>query len=231
MGYFSPRANLPRSGAQQNVRIRKFRLKSGFFSVSDDYNRRVLSKPLEFQANKYLCLSREDFSLHLLDDWGMRAKTLRVRTPANFRSLYFHLCTEKALSGRPKYYKKLLAHYNKENGFEVMSYENFQKAAVVMRQLVLMVGKVATNTIAAMSGSIPPFFPQASAIAGAGVVSRHVLGCRPDYFDIHLITQAQYAELFQLHDAAISTEDYWRLRKFEYTQLFSNITEEEKALH
>ena len=66
--YFSPCANLPRSGAQQMVRVRHFSLKSGFFSVADDFDKRAIAKPLGFKQNKELCLSREDFSMNILDD-------------------------------------------------------------------------------------------------------------------------------------------------------------------
>lgn len=66
--YFSPCANLPRSGAQQMVRVRHFSLKSGFFSVADDFDKRAIAKPLGFQQSKELCLSKEDFSMNILDD-------------------------------------------------------------------------------------------------------------------------------------------------------------------
>ena len=68
MGYYSPRANGPRSGAQQNVRIRHFKLRSGFVSVANEYNNRVLAKPLGLKKNIDFCKSREDFSLNILSD-------------------------------------------------------------------------------------------------------------------------------------------------------------------
>ena len=66
--YFLPCTNLPRSGAQQMVRVRHFSLKSGFFSVANDFDKRAIAKPLGFNQNKELCLSREDFCMNILDD-------------------------------------------------------------------------------------------------------------------------------------------------------------------
>lgn len=109
-GYFTPCANSPRSGAQQMVRIRNISTNSGFFSVAKDVNTRFLSKPLGYSKNKDLCLSRESFSLNLMDDWGHKMNTLRVNTPKSMRPLYFHLSNEKALAARPLLYKKLLDH-------------------------------------------------------------------------------------------------------------------------
>ena len=66
--YFTPQANLPRTGAQQILRVRNFASNSGVFSVGSDCNRRWMCKPLGFSQNRKLCLSRESFSLNLLDD-------------------------------------------------------------------------------------------------------------------------------------------------------------------
>ena len=66
--FFSPCANLPRGGAQQLLRARKIKFKAGFFSVANHQNKAMITKPLGYSANKHLCLSREDFSLNLLDD-------------------------------------------------------------------------------------------------------------------------------------------------------------------
>ena len=65
--FFSPCANLPRGGAQQLQRARKIHFKAGFFSVGNNYNKYMMSKPLGYSENKRLCLSRENFSLNLLD--------------------------------------------------------------------------------------------------------------------------------------------------------------------
>ena len=66
--FFSPCANHPRGGAQQLQRARKIKFKAGFFSVGNHYNKSMMSKPLGYSKNKRLCLSREIFSLNLLDD-------------------------------------------------------------------------------------------------------------------------------------------------------------------
>lgn len=66
--YFSPCSNLPRSGAQQMLRVRQIIFKSGFFSVAADFNRKNMTRPLGYKENMELCLAREDFSLNLLDD-------------------------------------------------------------------------------------------------------------------------------------------------------------------
>ena len=57
-GFFTPCANSPRSGAQQNVRVRHIRTKSGFFAVANEFNTKHLSKPLGYQENMDLCLSK-----------------------------------------------------------------------------------------------------------------------------------------------------------------------------
>ena len=66
--YYSPQANLPRTGAQQLLRARNISTKNGFFSVGMDSNRRYIVKPLGYTKNKELCLSRESFSLNLMDE-------------------------------------------------------------------------------------------------------------------------------------------------------------------
>ena len=68
MGFFTANANSPKSGAQQLVRARNIKLKHGFISVSSIPNTKNLHLPLSFLDNKQLCLSREDFSLNILDD-------------------------------------------------------------------------------------------------------------------------------------------------------------------
>lgn len=50
------------------VRVRNFSVKSGFFSVADDFNMTAMAKPLGFNENKELCLEKEDFSTNILDD-------------------------------------------------------------------------------------------------------------------------------------------------------------------
>ena len=67
-GLFTPNANLPRSAAQQLVRVRSINLKVGIVSISDVPKRKNLYLPLDLHENKKLCLSREDFSLNILDD-------------------------------------------------------------------------------------------------------------------------------------------------------------------
>ena len=109
-GYFTPNANLPRSGAQQLLRARDIKLRSGFFTVTEKPNIKMMVKPLGYDANKDLCNSREDFSCNLLDDWGCKMRTLRVRTPESMRPLYYHLQNERAIAARPKLYKKILCH-------------------------------------------------------------------------------------------------------------------------
>ena len=66
--YYSPQANLPRSGAQQLLRARNISTKNGFFSLAMDANRRYIIKPLGYIKNKELCLSRESFSMNLSDE-------------------------------------------------------------------------------------------------------------------------------------------------------------------
>ena len=66
--YFTPLANLPRSGAQQIPRVRNVNFRTGFFAVDNIWNRRMLALPLGLEANKELCLSREHFSLNIQDE-------------------------------------------------------------------------------------------------------------------------------------------------------------------
>ena len=129
-----------------------------FFLVSEDHNKKYMSKPLGYSKNKALCLNREHFSVNLLDDWGYEIKTLRVRTPEEMRALYFHLCNEKALAARPRLYKNMLAHWNKESGYYIKSYEEFERAYEVTQYLNSILGCKATNTIVSMSGAIPRTF-------------------------------------------------------------------------
>ena len=66
--YFTPLANLPRTGAQQVPRVREVNFRTGFFAVDNSSNRPMLALPLSYKANKELCLSREHFSLNVLDE-------------------------------------------------------------------------------------------------------------------------------------------------------------------
>ena len=161
----------------------------------------------------------------------MNCKTLPVTTPESFRTLYFHLSYEKALAGRPKYYKMLLAHWNRESGYSTMSYEMFTRAIVHTRYLFSKLGRYATELIVAMSGSLPPYFPPLSNLAQLSLVNRPLLGTLPGYNEIYLINADQYALLAKVHVAMLSTEDYWRMRKFEYHDIFSSITDQEKEMH
>lgn len=161
----------------------------------------------------------------------MKCKTLRVRTPASFRMLYYHLRNEKALSARPKYYKKLLAHWNRESGFIIKSYEDFKAAIVVTRHLFVTLGKHATNVIVAMSGSIPPYFSPLSEIDNERLIARSHLGVRPEYTEISLIDADEYGALCRIHEATLSTDDFWRMRKFEYHETFASISEQEREVH
>ena len=158
MGYYSSRANLPRIEAQQNVRIRHFKLKFGFISVTNEYNCRVLSKPLGLKNNIYFCKSREDLSLNILSGQGMNCKTLRVTTPESFRTLCFHLSNEKALTGRPKYYKMLLPHWNRKSEYSTMSYKMFTCAIFHTRYLFSKLGRYATELIVAIQDRSRPIF-------------------------------------------------------------------------
>ena len=230
-GFFSPCTNTPRSGAQQILRIRNFALKTGFFSVANDFNAKVMAKPLDFDDNKQLCLSREDFSLNILDDWGTKLKSLRVRTPPPIRSLFYHISNEKSLSGRPTYYNKLLKHWNTETGFTVRGYDEFVEAIPITRLVNLLLGSNATNIIAAMSGSFPPYWEPLSNLERENLVTRSLLGTRPDYNSITLITVERYALLSRSPVAAVTTEEYWEMRKFEYYGIFANIPDIEKADH
>ena len=230
-GYFSPLSNLPRSGAQQIVRVRDFSLKTGFVSVSEDCNKRVMAKPLGFQENKILCENREDFSLNVIDDWGTKLNTLRVRKPSSIRTLFYHICHEKALSGRPKYYKKLQDHWNTESGFMIKTYDEFLRALPVTQYLCSILCAKATNLIVAMSGSLPPFWEPHSDLEQEGLVARPVIGSRPDFKDIAIIDGDQYAILSRLPDAAVSTDEFWKMRKYEYCGLFVNLSDAEKVNH
>ena len=155
--YFSPLANTPRSGAQQLLRARSISTKNGFFAVSKDYNRCGMKKPVGYLQNKNLCLSRESFSLNLLNDWGLEQKTLRVHTPGEYRPLYFHLCNERAIAARPYLYTKMLKYYNDESGYESKSLGCYEICIKLTQRLYNLVGKEVANLIAAMSGCLPPY--------------------------------------------------------------------------
>ena len=230
-GYFSPCANLPRSGAQQNLRIRKIILKSGFYSIANNYNTKVMSRPLGYKQNKELCLAREDFSLNLLDDWGSSVKTLRVHTPEAIRPLYYHIRNEQALSGRPKLFKKIFSRWNSDSGFLVKSYEEFERAVPVTRYLQSIVGKYATNVIVSMSGSLPPYFSPLKPMVDYANDERPKIGLRPEYLEIQSININRYTYLSTIPDAARTSEDYWEMQRYEYDQLFQALNESEKTEH
>ena len=151
-GYFSPQSNLPTSGAQQLMRNRNVRLKSGIIAFGNDCNLRNIVKPLGFSLNKRRCLSRESFSLNLLDDQGNKHKTLRVLTPDEFRPLYFHHCNLKSIAARPALYKKMMAKLNYESGFQTMELGKWENSIKITQYLYAMLGKLAANLIASMSG-------------------------------------------------------------------------------
>ena len=69
------------------VRVTNISMKSGFFSIAEDHNRKYMSKKLGYSKNKDLCSNPEQFSLNLLDDWGYKSETLRVKTPEEIRPL------------------------------------------------------------------------------------------------------------------------------------------------
>ena len=126
--YFTPQANLPRNGAQQLVRARNISCRAGVISIGAEPNIRALKKPLGYEENKLQCLQRESFSLNLLNDWGAKQRTLRVCTPEEFRPLYYHLANEKAISARPRLYRKLLEHFNYQSGYKTMPLGCWEKA-------------------------------------------------------------------------------------------------------
>lgn len=219
-GFFSPCANSPRSGAQQMVRVRNISTNSGFFSVAEDHNRKKMSKPLGYPKNKALCLNREHFSLNLLDDWGYEIKTLRVKTPEEMRALYFHLCNEKALAARPRLYKKMLAYWNRESGYTIRCYEEFERANEVTQYLNSILGCKATNTIASMSGAIPPYFRALNPLEQEGLIVRPQIGSRPEYCNIKVISPSRYNVLFIIPEAVMTTENFYEMRRYEYDALF-----------
>ena len=204
--YFTPCANLPRGAAQQILRARDIRLKAGFFSVDNMCNTSMMAMPLGFLKNKLLCLSRENFSLNLLDDWGCHLNTLRVRTPHKLRPLYYHLRNEKALAARPRLYKKLLIHYNFESGYESRSFEDFNSLISTTFHLYSTLGKEVTNLIVSMSGSIPPYFALPNAFDQWGFESRPMIGTKPRYEDIRTINGSLFATLCKQPEAALTTE-------------------------
>ena len=55
-------------------------------------------------------------------------KSIRVPTPNELRTLYYHLRNEKAMGARPILYKKLLGHWNAESGYTIKSYDEFERA-------------------------------------------------------------------------------------------------------
>ena len=110
------------------------------------------------------------------------------------------------MSARPKYYKKLLKHWNSESGFTVRSYHDFTQAVSITQQLYNIVGFTATNLVAAFSGAIPPWWEPLSSVDLQGHLARPFLGARPEYNAIPLIESDRYAALCLLPDAAISTD-------------------------
>lgn len=137
----------------------------------------------------------------------------------------------KALPARPKYYNKLLKHWNTESGFSVRSYDDFIQAVPITQQLYSILGFTATNLVAAFSGAIPPWFGSLSPLELQGLIARPLLGSRPEYNAIPLIKTDRYAALCVLPDAAISTDEFWLMRKFEYYAMFAKIAHAKIAEH
>ena len=197
-GLFTANANLPRSAAHQLVRVRSINLKVGIISISDIPNRKSLSLPLGLKENKTLCLSREDFSLNILDDWGGKIRSCRVRTPEVFRDLYYYTRQMKATVSRPAIYEKLLARYNHMSGFTTKGIGEWQKSISITRFFKTKTNITASNLISAFSGCIPPF---TSRLNHDHLLNhRTKIGLRPEYSDIDDISADQYAELMKIVD-------------------------------
>ena len=92
-------------------------------------------------------------------------------------------------------------------------------------------GFTATNLVAAFSGAIPPWWEPLSSLELQGLLARPLLGTRPEYNAIPLIKSDRYAALCVLPDAAISSDEFWFMRNFEYYAIFENIPDVEKAEH
>ena len=176
---------------------------------------------------KYEALSREEnFIINLVDDWGSPLKTIRVHTAMEMRPLYFHLQNEKALGARPKIFKKLVNHWNRESGYTIKSYEDFESAFPITLHLGSIYGKEVTNLISCMSGSIPPFFTPLRLLERQNLV-KTLIGCKPEYLDIRDISANDFNFLLSLPDALITTEQFWQMRKFEYKTLFKLLSDED----
>ena len=100
-----------------------------------------------------------------------------------------------------------------------------------MYHLYSIDGKAATNVIVSMTGSLPPYFSHMAACEQSIPVARPVIGYRPEYKDIVTIDSLRYGELSRIPESALATEDFWKLRKFEYTQIFRLIDEKGKEVH
>ena len=118
-----------------------------------------------------------------------------------------------------------------ESGYKIRSYEDYVRSIPVMYHLYSIVGKAATNVIVSMSGSLPPYFAHMAACEQSFPVARPVIGSRPEYNDIMTIDSLRYGELSRIPDSALATVDFWKLRKFEYIQIFSLIDEKLKEMH
>ena len=81
-----------------------------------------------------------------------------------------------------------------------------------------------------MSGAIPPYFPPLKPLLPGNLFERPQIGIRPDYKDVKIIDTNQYSTLIKQPDAALTTRNFWELRKYEFDQFFKCL-DSEKSVH
>ena len=110
-----------------------------------------------------------------------------------------------------------------------MPVECFDSATAAKNHLCSIVGKLATNLIVAMPGSLPPYVGPLEEFNPNSIYSRPVVGCKPEYDEIRSITSTRYTFFSKLPDAALTTENVQDMRKFVYMQIFKVLSNEEIA--
>ena len=95
-----------------------------------------------------------------------------------------------------------------ESGYKIMSFEEFSSSITITYYIYSILGKVATNIIAAMSGSMPPYIAALRPVDQQSFDSRPKLGNKPEYEDIRAINSNHYGMLSRRPEAALTTQNY-----------------------